>query len=154
MPGPPCGRVRASWVETMPGHADPALRPRAYERPWREVFDACARAAGELDTLVLAEADPRRGTVGCYVRLAPLWSLPVLGPRKHPHARGLGWFQRFEPALSRGWLQVRVDPGPKGTAVVSAHARLELPLARPLAALLLKNYLRWLDIRLGEPRRA
>jgi hypothetical protein len=55
--------------------------------------------------------------------------------------------------IEGGWLQVRVDPGPEGTAVVSAHARLELPLARPLAELLLKNYLRWLDIRLGEPRR-
>lgn len=143
--------MRASWAETREGHADPALRPRVYEGSFEQVFAACVRAAEELASVELAEADPRRGTVTGWVKLAPLANLPLLGPRKHPGAVGLGWFRRLDPRLAKGWLQVRVDALDKGRVQVGGHVRLEVPGAGKLAGALLKNYLRWLDLRWGMP---
>ena len=145
--------MRASWAETVEGHADPALRPRVYEGTPEDVHRFCVRATEELDGVLLAEADVRRGTVSGWVRLLPLAALPVLGPPKHPREGGKGWFHRFDPALAQGWLQVRVEPAGKEGVRVRAHLRLEVPFAGPLAAALLKGYLRWLDVRRGEPVR-
>ena len=143
--------MRASWAETREGHPDPALRPRVYEGSFGQVFALCVRAAEELDTVELAEADPRRAVVAGWVKLAPFAALPLLGPPKHPGSVGLGWFRRLDPRLAKGWLQVRLDPLEKGGVRVTGHVRLELPLAGRLAAALLKNYLRWLDLRWGMP---
>ncbi|HEV8359414.1 MAG TPA: hypothetical protein VGR28_03055 [Candidatus Thermoplasmatota archaeon] len=148
--------MRGSWAETLPRHADPALRPRSYEAAPLDVLRACARAAGDFAGFEVAEVDPRRATLSAWVRLAPFASLPIVGPRKHPGARGLGWWQRFDPLLAPGWLQVRVDPVEdpkrKGEVQVWAHVHLELPFASLLARLLLKRYLRWLDVTMGMPR--
>lgn len=145
--------MRASWAETWPHHPDPGLRPRVYEAGFEDVFRVCVRAAEELSSLELAEADPRRGVVEAWVKLLPLAGLPLLGPRKHPRERGRGWVHRLDARLAKGWLQARVDALDKGKVQVSGHVRLELPMARPLAGLLLKNYLRWVDIRSGAPRK-
>jgi hypothetical protein len=148
--------VRPTEVETTEGQADEALRPRVYDRLVAEVFAACVRAAQELDSLKLAEQDPRRSTVSAYVRLSPLHTVPgprELFPRKRPWKHGIGWYGQFDPTLAQGFLQVRLDPGPKGSTVLRAHLRLHVPFSKPLARMLLKNYLRWVDIRLAEPRR-
>ncbi|MCA1814633.1 MAG: hypothetical protein LC624_11935 [Halobacteriales archaeon] len=149
--------MRPSEAETVEGSGDEALRPRSYDRPAAEVFAACVRAAQELDSLKLAERDPRRGTISAYVRLSPLTTVPgprELFPKKKPWKAGIGWYGQFDPTLAQGFLQVRLDPGPKGATVLHAHLRLSVPFATLLAKLLLKNYLRWVEIRLAEPRRA
>lgn len=142
--------MASSGVETHPHHPDPGLRPRVYDDTYERVFASCVRAMEEMHTIELAEADPRRGVVEGWVRLVPFASVPG-GPRKHPHALGVGWFHRLDPRAAQGWVQIRVAPQAKGTVEVQGHLRLELPFARVLAGLLLKNYLRWLDIRRGQP---
>lgn len=146
-------RPPASWAETFDHHPDEALRPRVYEASYEEVFKLCVQAAEELSSLEVAEADPRRGVVECWVKLAPIANLPLLGPKKHPGERGRGWLHRFDPRVSKGWLQVRVEAKDKGRVEVGGHLRLEIPGAGPLARTLLKNYLRWVDVRRGSPRR-
>lgn len=143
-------------METVANHPDPGLRPRLYDDSYDGVFRACVRAMEEMHTIELAEADPRRGVVEGWVKLAPFAGLPIAPPGevrrpKHAQARGKGWFERFDPRLAQGWVQVRVEPADKGRVRVSAHLRLQLPFASMLAGLLLKNYLNWLDIRRGEP---
>lgn len=138
-------------AETLDHHPDPGLRPRVYDDTYENVFRSCVRAMEEMHTLELAEADPRRGVIEAWVTLAPMATLPGLGPPKDPRARGRGWFRRLEPLLTQGWVRIRVDDAGKGKVAVHGSLSLELPLARPLAGILLKNYLRWLDIRRGEP---
>lgn len=139
--------MRAAWAETVPSHPDAGLRPRVYEANPDEVAAATGEAAGELRFLQLAEVDARRRATACWVRLVPL-------PR--PRGRGQGWSRRFDPRLAMGWLQVRWDSVDEGKTRVDAYLRLEnplvpLPLPRPLAARLLKAYLRRLDEVLSGP---
>lgn len=143
-------------ASTRDQHPDPGLRTRVYDASYEHVFASATQAMAEMHTLELAEADPRRGVIEAWVRLAPFAGLPMAPPgevkkRKHPRAAGKGWFERFDPRLAQGWVSIEVKPGPKGTTTLDGRLSLNLPFAGPLAGLLLKNYLRWHDIRRGEP---